>query len=321
MTTRTLSQARDQASRSLRRSHDAAERRLPRRRTIRPDPSGGNRCSRLTACRQAPGDGQSPLGMSRETPPKSVERRPRSGAHSVTEGETPGRAPPTISAHAERDSHIQLGHLDPHARAHPRPEPDVRREHSGPRQQGARRDSARRPALWAAPRDPRRDGPRRAARGVPRPRPRRLGGGPACSQGALARSRRVRPQALRPAGPTRSDRRAPAARPGGSSAPSAVARREVALGDALESPLVRMVCLDDDAPGKALSVLWDLELGARILKPESHGLGRTDRLDPPGHFGAYLHALKWSAVSAADATRFQAPFLPASSSWRISSPR
>jgi hypothetical protein len=32
------------------------------------------------------------------------------------------------------------------------------------------------------------------------------------------------------------------------------------------------------------------------------------RLDPPGHFGAYLHALQWSAVSAADATRFQAPF-------------
>jgi SNF2 family DNA or RNA helicase len=34
----------------------------------------------------------------------------------------------------------------------------------------------------------------------------------------------------------------------------------------------------------------------------------VSRLDPPGRFGAYLHALEWSAVSAADPNRFQAPF-------------
>ncbi|RYE79028.1 MAG: hypothetical protein EOO74_04360, partial [Myxococcales bacterium] len=79
-------------------------------------------------------------------------------------------------------------------------------------------------------------------------------------------------------------------------------------GGAGESALVRLVCLDDDDPGRSLDVLWDLELGARIVAPESQGLGEIARLDPPAHFGAYLHALKWSAVSAADATRFQAPF-------------
>jgi hypothetical protein len=75
-----------------------------------------------------------------------------------------------------------------------------------------------------------------------------------------------------------------------------------------ESALVRLVCLDDDDPGRQLDVLWDLELGARVVAPETQGLGEVSRLDPPDHFGAYLHALKWSAVSAADATRFQAPF-------------
>jgi len=75
-----------------------------------------------------------------------------------------------------------------------------------------------------------------------------------------------------------------------------------------DSPRVTLVCLDDDDPGRRLEVLWDLELGAQTIDPERRGLGRVDRLDPPAHFGAYLHALRWNAVSAADATRFQAPF-------------
>jgi hypothetical protein len=83
---------------------------------------------------------------------------------------------------------------------------------------------------------------------------------------------------------------------------------EVRAGDADESPLLRLVCLDDDDPGRVLDVLWALELGARVVEPERHGLGDPAKLDAPAHFGAYLHAIKWSAVSAADATLFQAPF-------------
>lgn len=82
----------------------------------------------------------------------------------------------------------------------------------------------------------------------------------------------------------------------------------VAPGQGDESPLVTLVCLDDDDPGRELEVLWNLELGARVVAPETHGVGAPSRLDPPAHFGAYLHALKWSAVSAADATLFQSPF-------------
>ena len=71
---------------------------------------------------------------------------------------------------------------------------------------------------------------------------------------------------------------------------------------------VELVCLDDDNPGRHLSVLWELELGAKVLLPETHGLGEVARLDPPRHFGAYLHALKWNSVTATDAKLFQAPF-------------
>ena len=76
-----------------------------------------------------------------------------------------------------------------------------------------------------------------------------------------------------------------------------------------ESTRVAMVCLDDDAQGRPLDIFWELELGARVLAPETHGLGAVTRLDPPRHFAAYLHALRWNSVTATDARLFQAPFL------------
>ncbi len=72
--------------------------------------------------------------------------------------------------------------------------------------------------------------------------------------------------------------------------------------------LVSLVCLDDDAAGRPLEVLWERELGARVVEPEAQGLGKTDGLDPPRHFAAYLHALKWGCVTATDARLFQSPF-------------
>lgn len=75
-----------------------------------------------------------------------------------------------------------------------------------------------------------------------------------------------------------------------------------------DSPLVKLVCLDDDAQGRPMEVLWGLELGAKVLQLESAGLGDIDRFDPPRHFAAYLHALKWNCVTATDARLFQSPF-------------
>ncbi|HEY4119068.1 MAG TPA: DISARM system SNF2-like helicase DrmD [Byssovorax sp.] len=84
-----------------------------------------------------------------------------------------------------------------------------------------------------------------------------------------------------------------------------VVRNPVAEG---ESTSVALVCLDDDNPGRPLEVLWELELGARVLTPGAHGLGAIDRVDPPRWFAAYFHALKWSSVTATEADLFQAPF-------------
>lgn len=75
-----------------------------------------------------------------------------------------------------------------------------------------------------------------------------------------------------------------------------------------QATLVKLVCLDDDNQGRSLEVAWELELGAKVLHPEAHGLGEATRMDPPRHFAAYLHALKWSSVTATDAKLFQSPF-------------
>jgi len=71
---------------------------------------------------------------------------------------------------------------------------------------------------------------------------------------------------------------------------------------------VRMVCLDDDDQGRVMETLWELELGARVLPSESGELPAPEHVDQPRHFGAYLHALKWNAVTATDARLFQSPF-------------
>ena len=67
-----------------------------------------------------------------------------------------------------------------------------------------------------------------------------------------------------------------------------------------EHTLVRLTCLDDDAQGRSLSVLWERELGARVIRPALAGLGTPGALDEPRRFAAYLHALKWSSVTATD---------------------
>jgi hypothetical protein len=115
-------------------------------------------------------------------------------------------------------------------------------------------------------------------------------------------------------------------RPGQSPAPLVL--RELQRVRSLRAHGIRLVCLDDDGfdPKRSRPPL-DGPLGPRARAPavalvrlpsETHGLARRRPSAPrsihpscaprASHFGAYLHALKWSAVSAADATRFQAPF-------------
>jgi superfamily II DNA or RNA helicase len=75
-----------------------------------------------------------------------------------------------------------------------------------------------------------------------------------------------------------------------------------------EKTRVDLSCVDDDAQGEPLQVLWELELDAQILT----GLG-WDRLtkrgfDPPRLFSAYLHTLRWNCVTATNPKLFQSPF-------------
>ena len=73
-------------------------------------------------------------------------------------------------------------------------------------------------------------------------------------------------------------------------------------------PIVSGACLDDDAQGEALEVVWNLELDTEILgKDVWKTIGRNG-FDPKRHFAAYIHTLRWNCVTATDPRLFQAPF-------------
>lgn len=71
---------------------------------------------------------------------------------------------------------------------------------------------------------------------------------------------------------------------------------------------VRMACLDDDAQGQTLEVVWELELDAEILDGEAWASIGNRGFDKVRHFSAYIHTLRWNCVTATDPKIFQAPF-------------
>jgi superfamily II DNA or RNA helicase len=75
-----------------------------------------------------------------------------------------------------------------------------------------------------------------------------------------------------------------------------------------QATLVRLSCLDDDAQGQALEVLWECEVDAEILSGESWEKLAERGFDPTPMFSAYLHTLRWNCVTATDPKRFQSPF-------------
>jgi SNF2-related domain len=77
---------------------------------------------------------------------------------------------------------------------------------------------------------------------------------------------------------------------------------------AIRRTLVRLSCVDDDAEGQPLEVIWELELDTQILDKEAWQSIGTREFDEPRRFGAYLHTLRWNCVTATDPKLFQAPF-------------
>ena len=75
-----------------------------------------------------------------------------------------------------------------------------------------------------------------------------------------------------------------------------------------ESTLGRMACLNDDAQGQLLDVLWENEVDPEILTGEAWEALTSKGFDEPRLFAAYLHTLRWNCVTATDPKLFQSPF-------------
>jgi hypothetical protein len=77
---------------------------------------------------------------------------------------------------------------------------------------------------------------------------------------------------------------------------------------AADATLVRLSCLDDDAQGQELEVLWEAELDAEVLTGSGWDHLATRSFDAPRLFSAYLHTLRWNCVTATNPRLFQSPF-------------
>ncbi len=82
----------------------------------------------------------------------------------------------------------------------------------------------------------------------------------------------------------------------------------VAAAHADDSPIVRLSCLEDDALGEQLSVLWNHEVDAKLLGAAGFHRVAERGFDEPTKFSAFLHALRWNCVTSTDARLFQAPY-------------
>lgn len=93
-----------------------------------------------------------------------------------------------------------------------------------------------------------------------------------------------------------------------------VRQRQYLVGEVVSPPsvddatLVRLSCLDDDAQGQELEVLWEAELDGEVVTGTGWDHLASRDFDPPRLFSAYLHTLRWNCVTATNPRLFQAPF-------------
>jgi superfamily II DNA or RNA helicase len=71
---------------------------------------------------------------------------------------------------------------------------------------------------------------------------------------------------------------------------------------------VSLACLDDDAQGDQLTILWEKELDPQIQLEEGWRHLGEKGFDDPRLFGAFLHTMRWNCVTATDPRLYQAPF-------------
>ncbi|MEP7366765.1 MAG: SNF2-related protein, partial [Acidobacteriota bacterium] len=75
-----------------------------------------------------------------------------------------------------------------------------------------------------------------------------------------------------------------------------------------DSTLVELSCIEDDAQGQELKVLWERELDAAVLTGEEWARIAQRGFDSAEYFSAYLSTLRWNCVTSTDASLLQSPF-------------
>lgn len=71
---------------------------------------------------------------------------------------------------------------------------------------------------------------------------------------------------------------------------------------------VKLSCIEDDAQGERLEVVWEAEIAPRRLDDDAWSALGVDGTDDGDVFGAYLRTLRWQSATAGDRKLLQAPF-------------
>jgi len=74
-----------------------------------------------------------------------------------------------------------------------------------------------------------------------------------------------------------------------------------------DASLIRLFCVEDDAQGEPLEVLWEAEVDAEVKQGASWQDVAKRGFDPTRTFAAYLNTLRWNCVTATDPKLFQSP--------------
>jgi len=67
---------------------------------------------------------------------------------------------------------------------------------------------------------------------------------------------------------------------------------------------LQLFCIADDAQGERIEVLWDAEIGARVLEEDAWSHVGRGAPDSPEVLAAYVKAIRWRSATAASAWLF-----------------
>jgi SNF2 family DNA or RNA helicase len=71
---------------------------------------------------------------------------------------------------------------------------------------------------------------------------------------------------------------------------------------------LRLSCIADDAQGEQIEVIWDAEIGTRVIQDDTWSQVGRGAPDSPEVLAAYLRVIRWRSATAADRDLLQAPF-------------